>query len=473
MGTTALDHRQRIKLLYGRAAMGISPSQLAALEQQPFSGIVEDLFAGSAEWKPLETAQRVATLKQYRAMSEKDQRAFRREQRNNTAELNVEWMQRLSGNAGILREKMTLFWHGHFACRSKWGLSTQQLNNVLRQHALGNFGALLRGVSRSPAMLEFLDNHQNRRGAPNENFAREVMELFTIGRGNYTEPDIRESARAFTGWSFRLETGEFVFNEEQHDFGEKTFRGHTGRWDGDDILGFLLDDERTAAFISRKIYRWFVQPEVDEAFVGIMAKRFFGSGYDIEDLMRFLFTSEHFAQERNLGARIKNPVELLAGLDHLFNIVYELPDQRIALQRALGQVLFFPPNVAGWAEGKAWIDSNSLQLRLRMPSVLLNNGALEWEPDGSDPEGLDAAMMMDAQGDQPQRDGKGRVLRTASDKEQFVFGLPKEMSNDGLCEALLAIPPSQALRSSISPAGQGSVFDRVLQVLSSPEYQLC
>jgi uncharacterized protein (DUF1800 family) len=469
----ALDHRQRIKLLYGRAAMGISPSELATLERQPFSAIVDHLFAGSTTWKPLKTAQSVATLKQYRAMSEKDQRAFRRAQRNNTGDLNVEWVQRLSGRENILREKMTLFWHGHFACRSKWGLSAQQLNNVLRQHALGNFGDLLRGVSRSPAMLEFLDNQQNRRGAPNENFAREVMELFTMGRGKYTEQDIKEGARAFTGWSFRLETGEFVFNEDQHDFGEKIFLGRTGRWDGDDILGFLLEDASTAAFISRKIYRWFMGPDVDEVFVANMAQRFFGSGYDIEDLMRFVFMSEHFAQERNLGARIKNPVEVLAGLDHLFNIAYELPDQRIALQRAMGQVLFFPPSVAGWAEGTAWIDSNSLQLRLRMPSVLLNNGALEWEPDGSDPEGLDAAMMMDAQGDQPQRDAKGRVLRTTSDKEQFVFSLPKDIDNDGLCEALLAIPPSQVLLSSISPVGQASVFDRVLQVLSSPEYQLC
>ena len=453
--------------------MGISPTDLLVREKQSFAAIVDELFAGSDAWKPLETAQSVATAKQYRAMSEKDQRAFRREQRSNTAKLNVEWMERLSGNEGILREKMTLFWHGHFACRSHWGISDQQLNNVLREHALGNFGELLRAVSHAPAMLEFLSNQQNRRGAPNENFAREVMELFTLGRGHYTEADIKEGARAFTGWGFQMATAEFVHNDDQHDFGEKTFRGRTGRWNGDDILGFLLEDERTAAFISRKIYRWFVNPEVDDAFVATMAQRFFKSGYAIGDLMRYVFSSDHFAQERNLGARIKNPIELLAGLDHLFSIAYELPDQGIALQRALGQVLFYPPSVAGWAEGTAWIDSNSLLLRLRMPSVLLNNGALEWEPDGSDPEGLDAAMMMDAQGDQPQRDGKGRALRTTTDKEQFVMSLPKDMSNDALCEALLALPASPALLAAISSPAHATAFDRVLQVLSSPEYQLC
>lgn len=453
--------------------MGISPTDLAAQEKRSFSAIVDELFSGSAGWKPLETAQSVATLKQYRAMDEKGQRAFRREQRNNTAELNKQWMERLAGGEGILREKMTLFWHGHFACRSPWGNSNQQLNNVLRQHALGNFGDLLRGVSRSPAMLEFLNNQQNRRGAPNENFAREVMELFTLGRGHYTETDIKEAARAFTGWGYEMATAEFKFNQEQHDFAEKTFRGRTGRWDGEEILGFLLEDERTAAFISRKIYRWFVNTEVDEPFVAEMAKRFFATGYDIADLMRFVFLSEHFSLERNVGARIKSPVELLAGLDHLFNIAYEVPDQSLALQRALGQVLFYPPSVAGWAEGTAWIDSNSLLLRLRIPSVLLNNGALEWEPDGSDPEGLDAAMTMDAQGDQPGRDGKGRVLRTTSDKEKFVMSLAQDGDNVALCEALLCLPPSSALLNAISQPAHATVFDRVLQVLSSPEYQLC
>ena len=453
--------------------MGISPAALASREKQSFEAIVDELFSGSAAWKPLETAQSVATLKEYRAMSEKDRRGFRREQRNNTGKLNVEWMRRLGGSEGILREKMTLFWHGHFACRSPWGISNQQLNNVLRQHALGNFGEMLRAVSHAPAMLEFLNNQQNRRGAPNENFAREVMELFTLGRGHYTETDIKEAARAFTGWSYEMATAEFNYNEDQHDFGEKTFRSRTGRWDGDDILGFLLEDEGTAAFISRKVYRWFVNPEVDGAFVQVLAQRFFASGYDIGDLMRFVFTSEHFAQERNVGVRIKNPVELLAGLDHLFNIQFELPDQVLALQRALGQVLFFPPNVAGWAEGTAWIDSNSLLLRLRMPSVLLNNGALDWEPDGSDPEGLDAAMMMDAQGDQPQRDGKGRVLRTTTDKDQFVMNLPQDIGNSALCDALLSVPPSPALLSAISQPGRTTLADRMLQVLSSPEYQLC
>ncbi|MEO8068520.1 MAG: DUF1800 domain-containing protein [Flavobacteriales bacterium] len=468
-----LDHRQRIKLLFGRAGMGISPAALDVRTKQPFQAIVDELFADSATWKPLETAQSVATLKQYRAMGEKGQRAFRRDQRNNTGKLNKEWMERLAGDEGVLREKMTLFWHGHFACRSPWGNSNQQLNNVLRQHALGNFGDLLRGVSRSPAMLEFLNNQQNRRGAPNENFAREVMELFTLGRGHYTETDIKEAARAFTGWGYEMATAEFKYNEDQHDFAEKTFRNRTGRWDGEDILGFLLEDERTAEFISRKIYRWFVNPLVDEPFVSEMAQRFFGSGYDIGDLMRFVFTSEHFSQERNSGARIKNPVELLAGLDHLFNIAYELPDQTLALQRALGQVLFYPPNVAGWAEGTAWIDSNSLLLRLRIPSVLLNHGALEWEPDGSDPEGLDAAMMMDAQGDQPGRDGKGRVLRTTSDKELFAMSLAPDISNAALCEVLLSVAPSSALLNAISQPAQSTAFDRVLQVLSSPEYQLC
>lgn len=465
------EHHGRIKHLHGRAGFGLRPEQMHALNSLPYDECVARLFQRPPA-QPLTTDVPTAALKQYRAMPEKEQRAFRRAQRQGMARLNDAWCQRLAGNGDVFREKMTLFWHGHFACRSKWGLSAQLLNNAIREHALGRFGDLLMAVSKSAAMLEFLDNQQNRKGAPNENFAREVMELFTLGRGYYTELDIKEAARAFTGWSFELLTGEFKLNAEQHDDGPKTFRGRTGKWGGEDILGFLLDDERTAVFICGKIYRWFVAPEEDAAFVAQMAQRFRSSGLDIGDLMHFVFLSDHFQQERHRGARVKNPVELLAGLEHLFGLGYGSVDHRITLQRALGQVLFHPPSVAGWAEGLAWIDSNSMLLRLRLPSILVNNGELDWEPNGNDPEGLDQ-MMMEAQGDQPGRDAKGRLLEVTNNRDGLLAELPRNISNLELCEALLSVHPSRTLLGTISAPASSDLLQRVLQVLSSPEYQLC
>ncbi|QQR86780.1 MAG: DUF1800 domain-containing protein [Flavobacteriales bacterium] len=465
------DQRELVNHLYGRAGFGLRPVQLEALMGVPYAECVDRLFPRDKA-QPLVTEVPTATLKQYRAMTEKEQRAFRRAQRQGMARLNEAWCKRLAGTHDVFREKMTLFWHGHFACRSKWGRSAQLLNNAIREHALGRFGDLLMAVSKSAAMLEFLDNQQNRKGAPNENFAREVMELFTLGRGHYTEQDIKEAARAFTGWSFELVTGEFKLNADQHDDGPKTFRGRTGNWGGEDILGFLLEDERTATFICGKIYKWFVSPKEDAAFVAEMARRFRGSGLDIGHLMRFVFLSEHFQQARQRGARVKNPVELLAGLEHLFGLGYGSVDHRITLQRALGQVLFHPPSVAGWAEGVAWIDSNSTLLRLRLPSILVNNGELDWEPNGNDPEGLDQ-MMMDAQGDQPGRDAKGRLLQVTNNRDALLAELPRNVSNEELCALLLCVPPSHTLLGIISIPSNADLLQRVLQVVSSPEYQLC
>lgn len=465
------EERERIKHLHGRAGFGLRPAQLSALEHVPYAECVDRLLHRPST-TPLTTEVPTATLKQYRAMTEKDQRALRRAQRHGMARLNDAWCQRLAGTNDVFREKMTLFWHGHFACRSKWGQSAQLLNNALREHALGRFGDLLIAVSKSAAMLEFLDNQQNRKGAPNENFAREVMELFTLGRGHYTEQDIKEAARAFTGWSFELVTGEFKLNADQHDDGAKTFRGRTGHWGGEDILGFLLEDERTATFICGRIYRWFVSPSPDEVFIGHMAQRFRSTGMDIGDLMRFVFLSEHFQQVQHHGARVKNPVELLAGLEHLFGLAYGSVDHRITLQRALGQVLFHPPSVAGWAEGLAWIDSNSMLLRLRLPSILVNNGELDWEPNGSDPEGLDQ-MTMDAQGDQPGRDAKGRLLQVSNNRDALLAELPRGISNEELCGMLLSVPSSPTLLRTMSAPANADLLQRVLQVVSSPEYQIC
>lgn len=455
--------------------MGLTPKELEALSERPYEELVDGLFRASREFTPIRTTHVTTSDDGYSAMKGVEQFKYRKASREAQRRLNALWRQRLITTEGCLREKMALFWHGHFVAWSHWSNSTEQYLNVLREHALGDLGTLLKKVSRSSAMLGYLSNQRNRKDAPNENFARELMELFTLGRGQYSEQDIHEAARAFTGWGFKLDTAEFHFRENQHDFGEKTFRGKTGNFDGDDILDLLLADKQTAVFITRKMYRWFVCPEipgassgVDEAFAARMADRFFTSGYDIADLMRFVFSSEHFKDAAMHGRRIKSPIELICGLDKNFKLRFEREEDGMFLQRLLGQTLLNPPNVAGWKEGNAWIDSNSLMLRLKLPSALLNKGNLEWDEPGASAGDLD--KMMAPAGDAPMRDADGRLFRVAPDKAAFLAQLDPAVTNDALFTKLLQVDASEPLRANV---GNGDLMERVLEILSSPEYQLC
>ena len=448
--------------------MGLTPAELTARSKKEYGELIEELFSTAKDFVPVRTEHAIATEDGYKGMKSTEQFKFRKASRDANYRLNALWRQRMITTEGCLREKMALFWHGHFAAWSHWSTSTEQYLNTLRENALGNFRTMLKAISRSAEMLEFLNNQRNKKDAPNENFARELMELFTLGRGHYTEQDIHEAARAFTGWAFKLESAEFIFREKQHDFGEKTFRGKTGNFDGDDILDQLLADKQTARFISNRIYQWFVNAGTpNEAFVSSMADRFFGSGYDIADLMRFVFASEVF--KSSLGARIKSPVELICGLDKNFRIRFELEENALFVQRMLGQELLYPPSVAGWKEGTGWIDSNSLMLRLKLPAALLNQGSLDWDAPASSPQENDMMMSMTG-GDAPMRDGKGRVFRTLPDKAAFLAQLDPHITNDALFSMLLQVDPSDALRANVS---HGDLMERVLEILSSPEYQLC
>jgi uncharacterized protein (DUF1800 family) len=298
--------------------------------------------------------------------------------------LNRSWVSQFAMPDARLREKMTLFWHDHFACRVRSPFLSQQNNNLIRTHALGSFRTLLMSISKDPAMLQFLNNQQNRKNHPNEYFAREVMELFTMGRGHYTEQDIKEAARAFTGWAFNPITGAFVFREKVHDTGTKNFLGKQGRFTGDDVIDIILDQRATATFITEKIFGYFVDTVPDPEVIPVLAKRFYEADYSIERLMEDLFTSPAFNDERHRANRIKSPVELLAGMITQSGGSFENPDAPLFIQRALGQVLFFPPNVGGWPTGSSWIDSSSLTFRLALPSILFGQAEspIEAKDDG-------------------------------------------------------------------------------------------
>src|SRR5450631_3101623 len=299
------------------------------------------------------------------------------------AKLNIRWLEEMTGSHAQLLEKMSLFWHGHFAAKTINILYDQSLLNVIRENALGNFKDLLLNVSKTASMIQFLNNNQNKKGHPNENFARELMELFTMGRGFYTETDVKESARAFTGWGTTFQ-GEYDFRPRQHDDGIKTFLGKTGNLTGEDILEILLAQKQAAIFITKKIYRYFVNDKVDDEKINFLATQFFENGYDIRALMVSIFTASWFYDQTNIGSQIKSPVLWLVGIRRQIPMEIQNPLVQLVLERLLGQVLFSPPNVAGWPGGKHWIDSSSLMLRMQIPRVIFQSDAILSKPKDDD-----------------------------------------------------------------------------------------
>ncbi|MDR0809966.1 MAG: DUF1800 domain-containing protein [Gemmobacter sp.] len=267
------------------------------------------------------------------------------------------WMDRMVRSPHQLAEKMTLFWHGHFATSEEklrdYRKAALQLS-TLRAGALGSFRDLLSAVSKDPAMLVCLDASVNVKGAPNENFGREVMELFTMGVGNYTEDDIREAARAFTGW--RNDDLRFVFDRAKHDEGEKSFLGRKGNFTGDDILAIILDQPQTATYIAAKLYRFFVRETVSPAFAARLGDLLRQVDYQIVPFLRTIFLSEDFYSPASVATHIKSPTELIVSTYRKLGVTSlpGVPDPYM-VGKTLGQVLLYPPTVAGWGEGRAWI----------------------------------------------------------------------------------------------------------------------
>ncbi|HEY5800638.1 MAG TPA: DUF1800 domain-containing protein [Burkholderiaceae bacterium] len=303
---------------------------------------------------------------QYRGKSAEERRAVREVEIRHAFALRGWWLREMLATPSPLTERMTLFWHNHFVASQQKVRHSRLMykqNVLLRRHALGNFSALLHAASKDPAMLIYLDNASNRKGSPNENFAREVMELFTLGEGNYKEQDIKEAARAFTGWSVEPETGEFRFRPMIHDTGDKTVLGKSGNFDGDAVLDILLAQPACAEYLTAKLWREFVSPTPDAAEVKRIAAKLRGSGYDIKAALGELFKSPAFWDPVNRGTLIKSPVELLVGTLKQFEFSYDDPLPFSFAVAQLGQNLFSPPNVKGWPGGDAWINSSSLLAR--------------------------------------------------------------------------------------------------------------
>lgn len=405
-------------------------------------------------------------------MTKDEKQQLQKKSREEIRNLNLEWLDEMVNSKQQLREKLAFFWHGHFACRNLNALYQQDLINIIRKHALGNFGTMLKEVSRSAAMLAFLNNQQNRKQKPNENFAREVMELFTMGRGNYSEKDIKEAARAFTGWQFKL-NGEFIFRENLHDDGLKTVLGKTGSFDGDDVLDILLQQKQTAIYITTKLYRFFVNEEVDKEKTQWLADRFYKSGYDITALMKDIFTSDWFYQEKNIGTRIKSPVELLVGIRRTLPMQIENEEAQLYLQKILGQILFYPPNVAGWPGGLNWIDSSSLMFRLRIPQLIAYKEAVQIKAKSDDDQEMGRMQGGNKMG--------SRVVQTTINWEPGIKLLAKTAREDLLTTiaSLLWQTDVKKLNKQMvekftdATGRERYIQTSIIQLMCTPEYQMC
>jgi uncharacterized protein (DUF1800 family) len=277
------------------------------------------------------------------------------------------WMSEMLATPTPLTERMTLFWHNHFVSSLQKVRVPQAMyrqNVLLRRYALGNFGAMLHAVARDPAMIIYLDSATNRKGAPNENFAREVMELFTLGEGHYSEQDIKEAARAYTGWSLEPRTVDYRWRPAFHDEGVKTVLGKSGNFDGDAVLDILLAQPAAAEFIVKKLWVEFVSPDTEapanRAEIARIAAQFRGSRYEIRTALSGIFNSPRFWAPENRAVLVKSPVELVAGAVRQLGVGYGDPLPFVYATASLGQNLMAPPNVRGWPGGDVWINSTTL-----------------------------------------------------------------------------------------------------------------
>ena len=284
------------------------------------------------------------------------------------------WAGRMLATEHPLEEKMTLYWHGHFATENSkvddYRLMLQQIE-MLRAGATGNFRNLLLGIARDPAMLIYLDNRKNVQGKPNENFAREIMELFSLGAGNYTEHDIKEAARAFTGWDNR--GLQFAMHEDLHDSGEKTVLGKTGNFSGEDVVDILLEQKACAEFISRKLYRYLVREDVPPELQMKLAALVRANHYEWKPFLRTVFLSRDFYSPASFATQIKSPVVYLVSTYKKMGLT-EIPGTPYypTVMANLGQNLGNPPNVKGWDGGRAWVNPSTLLQRCNVVRHVLS-----------------------------------------------------------------------------------------------------
>jgi uncharacterized protein (DUF1800 family) len=476
--------------LLNRAGFGGTPAEidrLAALNPEAAVNSLVDFEkipdpTPNPEWAkpdPTRATRLMAAQQAAPEVRQQMQQDEQRKQRQNLVDLKHWWLQRMATGPRPLQEKMTLFWHGHFATsmeKVRDAYLMWQQNEVFRQHATGNWLEMLVAVAKDPAMLVWLDQAQSRKEHPNENFAREVMELFTLGEGHYSEKDITEAARALTGWSYDRLDQEFIERPRTHDAGEKTFLGRTGNLSGPDVLETIVAQPQAARFITAKIWNFFAGEEPSEALTTALAGVFRTAGNHFKPLLTAMFLSEEFYADSIIRNQVKSPVQWLVGSVRVLERDLPGPFICAGLTKNLGQDLFAPPNVKGWDGGLSWITTNNLLARYNEAAILVQGDAnlLRTILAGANVGAAAGNNMIQnvVVNARLQPVNVGRILtqEERADKTKLVAALEKR-----LLQSKLRGRQEETLRAYLD--SQTSLDDRTILnairlMMSTPEYQL-
>lgn len=466
--------RRKAKHLLNRAGLGHTPKTLNTFSDLSPSEAVDRLvdfeeqatsFSEPDNLPPRWSFGEYRTkLKEEEDLS-KEQREnkvneYKNKHKNAIRNLKAWWLKRFHQTNRPLQEKLALFWHGHFATEAsvvknaRWNY---QLYKVFRTHAAGNVQKLAFEVARSPMMLKYLDNDTNRFQHPNENWARELLELHTLGLGEYTEEDVMEAARAFTGWT--IEDGKFSFYEKWHDNGPKVFLGERGRFDGAEVLKIIFQQRPTAGFLALKTWKYFVREEPEPKLIRKLAETLWNHDYEMKPMLRQLFRSRYFYSDQVMGEKVKNPVQLIVSL---LNLLEVQPNDNgyqflAGMSKHLGQDLFDPPNVSGWDRNSAWINTGTLRYRYNMPEQVLQKSKL-----GT----FDATDFFDSL---PAKS----VAETVEQLEHRFLVPSLDRKQKQLLKNTLA--PNASGTDSLDPEQHSNdrLQDTLVLLLSSPEFQVC
>ncbi|MCI0693407.1 DUF1800 domain-containing protein [candidate division KSB1 bacterium] len=500
---------EKARHLLFRAGFGGKREEIETALRKGLPGAIDELLSGPTRARPepqwLEEDKKIDP-REIRRMGEEERKLLQKRNNQHTRELQGGWLQFMIAAptpADMLHEKMVFFWHSHFATSAQKVKATPFLYNQLKlfhQHALGNFGDLLRAIIRDPAMLRYLDNDQNRKGQPNENLARELMELFSLGPGNYTEQDIREGARALTGYS--LESYQFRYRPFQHDAGSKTILGRTGNFSGDDFVEIILEQPACAEFMARKLWVYFAGADSpstvlsnklgasenpQEEVIKTLAGKFREAKYDVKKLLCEIFSHPEFYSVEVMGTQIKSPIQLVAGTARTLELAVSNAEFYSRMLFTMGQVPYLPPNVKGWPGGSAWIDTSRLVTRYTFGEIIAEGKI----PEEMDPRSQGDVDLRDPNTTAEERRLKlqqrrmmpPRNLRVDFDAEKFVGSAssPAEII-EAITRVLLAVIPSaderKVLIANLEKALAQKSREEALQravgdVMLLPAYQLC
>ena len=401
------------------------------------------------------------------------------------------WTETMVATPRPLEEKLTLFWHGHFTSgfqEVKSSYLLYQQNHMWRRHASGNLRAFLLAVTEDPAMILYLNTQQNRKRKPNENYARELLELFTMGTGHYTERDIKEAARAFTGIGINPLSGKSVYRDRQHDFGEKTFLGRTGDFGPAGIIDIILEQPATAEFIAAKLWTYFAYENPEPSLVQALADVLRRNNYEIKPLLTTMFNSDAFYNQRARFTHIKSPVELMVGTARLLEVLPVDSESMVVGMRSMGQMLMQPPNVAGWDGGPAWITTSTLYNRYNMLAHLIagteNSGAHRQRQRRVNQlaRRIDDEDLMIFESDvcppQPPLDPsallKAAQIRSDADLVDHMIKrlLQRELSAERRQTLIDTIGPKFNEKKPLSKKNAAAVRGLIHLIVSMPEYQL-